>query len=90
MLWSVTTPAGIWTVSAAQIVAVVAIAALAAINYVGVSTGNLVNVVLTLAKVIGLAALPVLALVASQTTPRLGAGRAARFHAPRSRASASR
>ena len=69
VLWSVSTPAGIWTVSAAQIVAVLAIAALAAINYVGVKSGNLVNVVLTLAKVIGLAALPVLALVASQTTP---------------------
>jgi basic amino acid/polyamine antiporter, APA family len=69
VLWSVATPAGTWIVSAAQIVAVVAIAALAAINYVGVKSGNLVNVVLTLAKVIGLAALPVLALVASQTTP---------------------
>ena len=69
VLWSVDTPAGVWTVSAAQIVAVVAIAALAAINYVGVKSGNLVNVVLTLAKVIGLAALPILALAASQTTP---------------------
>ena len=69
VLWSVTTPAGIWTVSAAQMVAVVAIAALAAINYVGVKSGNLVNIVLTLAKVTGLAALPLLALVASQTTP---------------------
>ena len=69
VLWSLATPAGTWTVSAAQIVAVVAIAALAAINYVGVKSGNLVNVVLTIAKVMGLAALPVLALVASQTTP---------------------
>ncbi len=69
VLWSVATPAGTWTVSAAQIVAVMAIATLAAINYVGVKSGNLVNVVLTIAKVIGLAALPVLALVASQTTP---------------------
>jgi len=69
VLWSVDTRAGVWTVSAAQIVAVVAIAALAAINYVGVKSGNLVNVVLTLAKVIGLAALPILALAASQTTP---------------------
>jgi len=69
VLWSVPTPLGTWTVSAAQIVAVLAIAALAAINYVGVKSGNLVNVVLTIAKVMGLAALPVLALVASQTTP---------------------
>ena len=69
VLWSLATPAGIWTVSAAQIVAVIAIAALAAINYVGVRSGNLVNIVLTIAKVAGLAALPVLALIASNTSP---------------------
>ena len=70
VLWSIATPAGAWTVSAAQIVAVIAIAALAAINYVGVRSGNLVNIVLTLAKVAGLAALPVLALVASNASPQ--------------------
>ena len=69
MIWSLSTPIGLWTVSAAQLVAVIAIAALAAINYVGVRTGNLVNVVLTVAKVAGLAALPILALVATQTSP---------------------
>src|SRR3954467_4465231 len=69
VLWSVATPAGTWSVSAAQIVAVVSIAALAAINYVGVRTGNRVNIVLTIAKVTGLAALPILALVASDTSP---------------------
>jgi APA family basic amino acid/polyamine antiporter len=69
IVWSAATPIGLWTVSAAQIVAVIAIAALAAINYVGVRTGNLVNVVLTIAKVSGLAALPILALVATQTSP---------------------
>src|SRR3954467_6510105 len=36
ILWSVATPLGAWTVSAAQIVAVLCIAALAWINYVGV------------------------------------------------------
>ena len=69
VLWSLPTPIGAWTVSAAQIVAVVSIAALAAINYVGVRSGNRVNVVLTLAKVAGLAALPILALIASNTSP---------------------
>jgi basic amino acid/polyamine antiporter, APA family len=69
IIWSVATPIGLWTVSAAQIVAVISIIALAAINYVGVRTGNLVNVVLTIAKVAGLAALPILALVATQTSP---------------------
>ena len=69
IIWSAATPIGLWTVSAAQIVAVVSIAALAAINYVGVRTGNLVNVILTIAKVSGLAALPILALIATQTSP---------------------
>ena len=69
VLWSVGTPAGAWTVSAAQVVAVVSIAALAAINYVGVRSGNRANVVLTIAKIAGLAALPVMALVASNTSP---------------------
>jgi APA family basic amino acid/polyamine antiporter len=70
ILWSVATPAGTWTVSAAQIVAVISIAALAAINYVGVRTGNRVNIVLTIAKVTGLAALPILALLASDASPQ--------------------
>jgi APA family basic amino acid/polyamine antiporter len=69
IVWSIGTPLGLWTVSAAQIVAVISIAALAAVNYVGVRSGNRVNIVLTIAKVAGLAALPILALVASNTTP---------------------
>ena len=69
VLWSMGTPAGVWTVSAAQIVAVTCIFVLACVNYVGVRSGNLVNVIFTIAKVAGLAALPILALVASQTTP---------------------
>jgi APA family basic amino acid/polyamine antiporter len=70
ILWSLDTPAGAWTVSAAQIVAAASIFALAGINYVGVRSGNRVNVVLTVAKVVGLAALPVLALVAADTSPQ--------------------
>jgi APA family basic amino acid/polyamine antiporter len=69
VLWSVATPLGTWTLSAAQVVAVTSIAALAWINYVGVRSGNRVNVILTIAKVAGLAALPILVLVASHTSP---------------------
>jgi APA family basic amino acid/polyamine antiporter len=69
ILWSAATPLGTWTVSAAQIVAVLSIAALAAINYVGVRSGNRLNVVLTVAKVLGLAALPILALIAADSSP---------------------
>jgi APA family basic amino acid/polyamine antiporter len=69
VLWTLGTPIGAWTVSAAQIVAVTSIAALAAINYLGVRTGNRVNIVLTIAKVAGLAALPIMALVATHTAP---------------------
>ena len=70
ILWSVQTPIGTWTVSAAQIVAVVSIAALAWINYVGVRSGNRVNVALTLAKVLGLSSLPILALIAANASPQ--------------------
>ena len=69
ILWSAPTPFGTWTVSAAQIVAALSIAALVAINYVGVRSGNLVNVLLTVAKIGGLAALPVLALIAADVSP---------------------
>lgn len=69
ILWSAPTPLGTWTVSAAQVVAVVSIAALARINYVGVRSGNRANVILTVAKVLGLAALPILALMAADVSP---------------------
>src|SRR4030095_8879648 len=54
VLLSVPTPIGQWTLSAAQVVAVICIAALAWINYVGVRTGNRANVVITIAKIAGL------------------------------------
>ena len=69
ILWSTATPLGTWTVSAAQIVAMISIAVLVAINYVGVRSGNRVNVVLTLAKIAGLASLPVLALLWADVSP---------------------
>jgi basic amino acid/polyamine antiporter, APA family len=69
VLWQVPTPIGTWTVAASQIVAALAIAALGWINYIGVRSGNRVNIVLTIAKITGLAALPVMALLAARTTP---------------------
>ena len=69
VLWRVQTPAGAWTVSAVSLVAISAIVLLGAINYFGVRTGNFTNVVLTIAKVTGLAALPIMAIFASRTAP---------------------
>jgi APA family basic amino acid/polyamine antiporter len=60
---------GTWTISAGQVVAVASIAVLGAINYVGVRSGNMVNAVLTVAKVAGLAALPVMALLVQRVEP---------------------
>lgn len=61
-------PAGA-AISAAQLTAATLIVLVGAINYVGVRTGNLVNVVLTSAKVGGLAALVLMALVAGRVEP---------------------
>ena len=70
VLWRLQTPAGAWTVSAVAPTAISAIVLLGAINYVGVRTGNFTNVVLTIAKVGGLAALPAIAMFASRTAPQ--------------------
>lgn len=56
-------------ISGAKLVGAGAIAVLGAINYVGVRTGNAVNVVMTAAKVAGLAALPVMAIIAWRVHP---------------------
>lgn len=58
-------------ISAAQLVAAGAIVVLGAINYVGVRSGNRVNVVFTAAKVGALAALPVMAILFARVTPDL-------------------
>jgi basic amino acid/polyamine antiporter, APA family len=58
-----------WTITAAQITGVVAIAILGTINYVGVRSGNMVNAVMTAAKVSGLAMLPLLALIVQRVEP---------------------
>jgi APA family basic amino acid/polyamine antiporter len=60
---------GQFNVSAGQLVAAGSIVVLGAINYVGVRTGNLVNVVLTAAKVGGLVALPLMALAYARVDP---------------------
>ena len=69
VLWSVATPIGPWAVSPAQIVAVMCIVVQAAVNYVGVRSGNRVNAIVTVAKVAGLAALPIMALLMAQASP---------------------
>ncbi|HUF48962.1 MAG TPA: APC family permease [Vicinamibacterales bacterium] len=64
-------PFGVFTIriAASQLVAVSAIVLLGGINYLGVRSGSGTNAVLTVAKVIGLALLPLFALFGAQTTP---------------------
>jgi basic amino acid/polyamine antiporter, APA family len=66
---AVPAPWGTFSISAGQLVASASIAVLGAINYVGVRSGNMVNVILTVAKVAGLAAIPIMALVAGTVQP---------------------
>ena len=69
VLWRLPTPLGTWTLAASQLVAVACITAQAAVNYIGVRSGNRVNVAITIAKVSGLAALPIMALLFARTSP---------------------
>lgn len=69
VLFSTPVPWGTFSISAGQLVAAASIAVLGAINYVGVRSGNMVNVVLTAAKVAGLTAIPVMALIAGTVQP---------------------
>ena len=62
-------PWGAWSISAGQLVAAASIAIITAVNYVGVRSGNLTNTVLTVAKVVLLVVLPVLALTYMRVTP---------------------
>jgi basic amino acid/polyamine antiporter, APA family len=66
---SLPVPWGQWSISAGQLVAAASLAVLGAVNYVGVRSGNMVNVVLTAAKVAGLVAIPVMAIIAGSVTP---------------------
>ena len=69
VLLSFPLPWGRFDISAGQLVAAASIGVLGAVNYVGVRTGNLLNAVLTVVKVAGLAAIPVMALFAAGVTP---------------------
>jgi APA family basic amino acid/polyamine antiporter len=55
-------PWGTWTISAGQMVAAVSILALGAVNYRGVETGNRLQAVLTVIKIVALALVPIVAL----------------------------
>jgi basic amino acid/polyamine antiporter, APA family len=59
----------VWRVSAGQLVAVGSLVFLGAVNYVGVRSGSGANAVLTAAKILGLAFLPIIALVAGSVHP---------------------
>ena len=61
--------ASLMGIGATQLVAAVMILVLGFINYTGVRSGNMVNVLTTIAKVGALAALPIMALVASRVHP---------------------
>jgi APA family basic amino acid/polyamine antiporter len=62
-------PWGPWSISAGQLVAAGSIVVITAINYVGVQSGNAANTVLTVAKVAGLVALPLLAIAYMRVDP---------------------
>jgi APA family basic amino acid/polyamine antiporter len=64
-------PGGTLRISAGQIVAALSVVVLGAVNYVGVRTGNAVQALLTVLKVIALAALPLLALAMFRVRPEL-------------------
>ena len=69
LVFSTRVPWGTFSISAGQLVAATSLAVLGAVNYVGVRSGNMVNVVLTAAKVAGLVALPVMAVIAGTASP---------------------
>jgi basic amino acid/polyamine antiporter, APA family len=69
VLFSMPVPWGTFSISAGQLVAAASLAVLGAVNYVGVRSGNMVNVVLTAAKVGGLVAIPVAALIYGTAAP---------------------
>lgn len=71
VLTTLAMPWGAWSISAGQLVAAGSIAVITAINYVGVRSGNRANALLTVAKVAGLVALPLLAVAYAQVTPTL-------------------
>jgi APA family basic amino acid/polyamine antiporter len=69
ILVSVPMPWGAWSISAGQLVAASSIGVIAAINYVGVNSGNVLNAVLTVAKIGLLVLLPLVALAYMRVEP---------------------
>ena len=69
VVFAVPVPWGTFSISAGQLVAAASLAVLGAVNYVGVRSGNMVNVVLTAAKVAGLVGIPVMAVIAGTVSP---------------------
>lgn len=59
----------VWRVSAGQLAAVASLVFLGAVNYFGVRSGSAANAVLTTTKIVGLALLPVVAVVAGRVHP---------------------
>lgn len=62
-------PWGPWSLSAGQLVAASSVIIITAINYAGIRQGNLVNTVLTVVKIGGLIAIPLLAIAFGQVAP---------------------
>lgn len=66
VLMSVPIGSWTWTLSAGQVTGVLSIVFLGAVNYVGVRSGSGTNAVLTMAKIAGLAMLPIFLLVSGR------------------------
>lgn len=63
ILAAIPLPWGLWTISAAQILAAGSILVIGAINYFGIKSGNRVQAALTSVKIAAIALLPILAIV---------------------------
>jgi len=69
VLLTLAMPWGPWSISAGQLVAAASVIVITVINYAGIEQGNLTNAVLTVAKVGGLIAIPLLALAFATVDP---------------------
>jgi APA family basic amino acid/polyamine antiporter len=69
VLLTLAMPWGPWSLGAGQLVAAASVILITTINYVGVERGNITNAVLTVAKVGGLVAIPLVAIAFAQVEP---------------------
>jgi APA family basic amino acid/polyamine antiporter len=69
VLTTLAMPWGAWSLSAGQLVAAGSILIITAINYIGVRSGNRTNTIVTAAKIVGLVAIPLLALIYLRVDP---------------------